>query len=199
LTISRRGSGAACRSCRARCARCPRSPTAEASDEGAARRGGGPTTTRHLPYLACRGGLDVRTLDPPFGAVHRGRSRAALLAQVDAYTAIATVIAFVVKSVGYPGAVAFLDAPAARDFVLRFLDRGVPSVWHAGSLVQVSVHGLDPTDAATCRELAGVARGRWFWAAPGEPALIDAATMPPPRLAQASGAGRAARRRGGGG
>src|SRR5262249_19156056 len=102
----------------------------------------------------------------------------------------------VAKSVGYPGAIAVLDgARTARAFLVRFVDQGVPAVWHAGSVVRVTVHGVDPTDAASCRQLATVPRGRWLWATTSDPALIDAATTPPPRGAPSAGTDRTAQRR----
>jgi hypothetical protein len=101
-----------------------------------------------------------------------------------------------VKSAGYPGAVAFLSDAEITPFLTRFLTCGTPAPWHAGSLVKISVHGLDLADEQTRSELAPIARGRWFWATPaGEPALVDASTGPPPRLAHAAGGSRADRRR----
>src|SRR5262245_35152757 len=80
--------------------------------------------------------------------------RVAILERIDDLgRAGASTFGVVAKSIGFPGCIAFIDgAPAARDFVVRFLDHGVPAVWHAGCVVQLTVHGIDPTDAESCRQ-----------------------------------------------
>jgi hypothetical protein len=98
----------------------------------------------------------------------------------------------IARAHSYPAAVALLDGSNVEPFLRRFFTDGIPAPWHAGTAVRVTVLGLDPNDQETARELAPMARGRWFWASDrdaGRP-FVDATTTPPQR-----GAARAERRR----
>jgi hypothetical protein len=123
---------------------------------------------------------------------------ARLLDQVDAYRALgAKMLCLVAKVAGLPGAIMFFGVDEADAVLERFCTSGVPSCWHAGTALSLTLHALDPADEEGCAEVNSFAQRRWFWAAPaGEPALVDANASPPPRVARVAGAGRAARRRG---
>jgi hypothetical protein len=167
----------------------------EATDEGAAGLGGGPATSRRRFPCSAEEELDVRTLVPPAGGDNP--TLGTLLDQADAYRALgAEVLCLVAKSHGLPGAIMFFGVDEADAVLERFCACGVPSCWHAGTALSLSLHAIDPDDEEARVELAEIALRRWFWASPaGAPALLDATTTPP-RIAHASGGGRAARRRG---
>jgi hypothetical protein len=127
-------------------------------------------------------------------AADRGR----LLTRIDAAGELTDT--FAVLAVDVHGrddavAVAFLDsAAAARAFIARFLDDGVPSLWPCGTAIALTCWALDPRDPETDEQLCDLPRGRWLLRDDGVPSgLRDPAIRP-----HAAGAGRAARRREGG-
>jgi hypothetical protein len=136
--------------------------------------------------------MPMRTCDPPVSCTAPATDLSGLCALAAGYRAAgARQFVLIARASGYPAAVAVLDAPHVEPFLRRFFAEGIPAPWHAGTWVRVTVHGLDPTDADTAREVAGISRGRWCWASDREAGrpFVDA-SMTPPR-----GAARAERRR----
>jgi hypothetical protein len=122
---------------------------------------------------------------------------AALFAKLD-QLAVAGARGFRVGAVPAGGgliAVAVFDTAAdAKAFLTRFCTRAVPTLWHVGQVVELTVGGFDRYDIETQAELSRLARGRWFVACDASPSGLRDATEPPPRRAVA-GARRAERRR----
>jgi hypothetical protein len=136
--------------------------------------------------------MPLRTL-PPAVPDPYPTDLAGLLALADYLRGLgARTCAVIAKARDYPAALAVVDAEEVEAFLIRFFATGTPAVWHARTRVRIELHGLDPIDADTAREVATMARGRWFWASDREPGrpFIDAATSPPQR-----GTARAERRR----
>jgi hypothetical protein len=88
--------------------------------------------------------------------------------------------ALTARTFGGPAAIAFFDSAAAvRTFLTRFVERGVPSVWHAGAIVGVDVFGLDLDDPETRSKVCDQPRGVWLRAMAGSDELFDPRERPP--------------------
>jgi hypothetical protein len=110
----------------------------------------------------------------------------------------AQTIVVVARSLGQPGALCLLDVGEAAAWLRDFLEHGRPTLWHLGTVVEISVHGLDVGDGTTSAVVVGLPRRRWLWTTAPRSSVdvIDPQTAPRAVTAAVAGAARAVRPRG---